>query len=83
MNVSDSMTPAEFEPEPDSPVPIPCALHWKGTHYRMIVNNVNSVDCSDISRNGDARRPTQRLEVVGNGALEGTDPRRNSVTGTR
>ena len=83
MNVSDSKTPAELEPEPDSPVPIPSAVARTSVSGRTNVNNVNSLGCSEITRNGEALRTLRRMEAMALSLLDRAIPQRDPVIGTQ
>ena len=58
MNVSESVTPAELEPEPDSPVPIRMARRHGERHAcQTSVTKESSPGCSKIARDGNTQGP--------------------------
>ena len=65
MNVSDCLTPAEIEPEPDSPIPIRRARRTVGAAHLWPVNRTNSLSCFNIARKGHAHEPDVWLLALG------------------
>ncbi len=76
MNVSESVTPAELEPEPDSPVPIRMARRTASDSCQTSVTKESSPGCSKIARNGNAQGPVGWLAATGCSYPGSAHPRR-------